>query len=286
MWDLWERGVLHLYASACIPLQERQISWWITALSNWSLSVLQHLWASEVVGIDCMSNCCLAHCLSTTSVVNSPCLLLCLPDSSVYLSVCLLLCLSPLLSVYLSVWCVCSSVYLPLCLFIQHACTTSELGVVDGSCLESKGSNYTDASAVFVLIAAIIVFFMVRVSRTSHAWCSRKWYDAAWCHMMLHDAWYHKIQCNVYDNATRHWVMLSDAAWCHMMLHDAWYHKIQCSVYDNATRHWVMLSDAAWHQERLHGATWHWCYMTRSNTLWCCMTLCDASCYRKLGLCW
>ena len=43
----------------------------------------------------------------------------------------------------------------------------SEQGVVDGTCLGWKGSDYTDASAAFVLIAAIIVFFMVRVP---HAW--------------------------------------------------------------------------------------------------------------------
>ena len=58
------------------------------------------------------------------------------------------------------------SVY--ICLSFQHACSNvSEQGVVDGTCLGWKGSDYTDASAAFVLIAAIIVFFMVRVP---HAW--------------------------------------------------------------------------------------------------------------------
>ena len=60
--------------------------------------------------------------------------------------------------------CVCLSVY--ICLSFQHACSNVQ-GVVNGTCLAWEGSDYSDASAVFVLIAAIIVFFMVRVP---HMW--------------------------------------------------------------------------------------------------------------------
>ena len=62
---------------------------------------------------------------------------------------------------------VCLRLSVYICLYTQHPCNVTEEGV-SGSCLEWKGSSYSDASAVFVLIAAIIVFFMVRVSCTSH----------------------------------------------------------------------------------------------------------------------
>ena len=106
---------------------------------------------------------CLSVCLSDPlSVCLSLCLSVCLSVClSISLSVCLSLCVSVCLSVCV---CVCLFVSVYICLSFQHACSNVQ---GDGTCLTWKGSDYSDASAVFVLIAAIIVFFMVRVP---HAW--------------------------------------------------------------------------------------------------------------------